>query len=95
MIGGAGHDWVATRAIWNQHTYHVTNVRADGSIPANEPHHWLMPGLNAFRTNAFAPGDPDRVTSFTYRASDGDLESNDATVRITLRQPNSPPVFEP
>ena len=95
VIGGAGHDWVATRAIWNQHTYHVTNVRADGSIPPTEPQHWLVPGLNAFRTNAFAPGDPDRVTSFTYRASDGDLESNDAVVRITLRQPNSAPVIEP
>lgn len=95
VIGGAGNDWVATRAIWNQHAYHVTNVRADGSIPSTEPQHWLTPGLNAFRTNAFAPGDPDRVTSFTYRASDGDLESNDATVRITLRQPNTAPVFEP
>lgn len=95
VIGGANNDWVATRAIWNQHSYHVTNVRADGSIPPVEPHHWLVPGLNAFRTNAFAPGDPDRVTSFTYRASDGDLESNDAVVRITLRQPNSPPAIEP
>lgn len=94
VIGGAGHDWVATRALWNQHAYHVTNVGADGSIPATESHHWLIPGLNAFRTNAFAPGDPDRVTSFTYRAHDGDLESNEAVVRITLRQPNSPPVFE-
>lgn len=95
VIGGAGNDWVATRAIWNQHAYHVTNVNADGTVPAIELQHWLVPGLNAFRTNAFAPGDPDRTTSFTYRVGDGELESSDAVVRITLRQPNSPPVFQP
>jgi len=93
VIGGANNDWVATRAIWNQHAYRVTNVRADGTIPATEPQHWLVPGLNAFRTNGFMPGDPDRATSFTYRASDGSLESNDTVVRITLRQPNSPPAI--
>lgn len=93
VIGGGDHNWIPTRAIWNQHTYHITNVNADGSIPRTEPQHWLVPGLNVFRTNGFAPGDPDRTTSFTYRASDGDLESSDAVVRITLRQPNSPPVI--
>jgi hypothetical protein len=91
VIGGADGNWMPTRAIWNQHAYHVTNVRADGTIPATETHHWLVPGLNMFRQNAFGPGDPDRATSFTYRASDGSLPSGDAVVRITLRQPNSPP----
>lgn len=94
VIGGADGNWIPTRAIWNQHAYHVTNVRADGTIPATEPHHWLVPGLNMFRQNAFAPGDPDRATSFTYRVSDGSLPSNDAVVHITLRQPNSPPVIQ-
>ncbi len=41
--------WVATRRIWNQHTYHVTNVREDGSIPQFEPRSWE--GLNTFRAN--------------------------------------------
>jgi hypothetical protein len=94
VIGGADQNWIPTRAIWNQHAYHVTNVRADGTIPATETHHWLVPGLNAFRQNAFAPGDPDRTTSFSYRVGDGDLESNHAVVQITLRQPNSPPEIQ-
>jgi hypothetical protein len=94
VIGAAQDNWVPTRAIWNQHTYHVTNITADGRVPAVEPHHWLLPGLNAFRENAFAPGDPDRFTSFTYRVSDGTLESNDAVVRIKLRQPNSAPSIQ-
>jgi hypothetical protein len=42
--------WIQARRIWNQHTYHVTNVREDGTIPQIEPHHWEL--LNTFRTNA-------------------------------------------
>ncbi|HEY4058935.1 MAG TPA: VCBS repeat-containing protein [Kofleriaceae bacterium] len=42
--------WVATRRIWNQHTYHVTNVREDGTIPAHEEPSWAH--LNSFRVNA-------------------------------------------
>ena len=42
--------WVGARRIWNQHTYHVTNVREDGTIPQMEKPHWL--DLNTFRTQA-------------------------------------------
>ncbi len=46
--------WIQARRIWNQHTYHVTNVREDGTIPAAEPRHWEQ--LNTFRTNAQIEG---------------------------------------
>jgi hypothetical protein len=46
--------WIQARRIWNQHTYHVTNVREDGTIPQVEPHHWER--LNTFRTNAQIEG---------------------------------------
>jgi hypothetical protein len=42
--------WIQARRIWNQHTYHVTNVREDGTIPAVEPKSWQL--LNTYRTNA-------------------------------------------
>jgi hypothetical protein len=42
--------WIQARRIWNQHTYHVTNVREDSTIPQFEPHSWEH--LNTFRTNA-------------------------------------------
>ena len=42
--------WIAARRIWNQHTYHVTNVREDGTIPQFEKKSWER--LNTFRTNA-------------------------------------------
>jgi hypothetical protein len=46
--------WIPARRIWNQHTYHVTNVREDSTIPAIEPHHWEL--LNTFRTQAQSEG---------------------------------------
>jgi hypothetical protein len=46
--------WIPARRIWNQHTYHVTNVREDGTIPQFEPRHWQQ--LNTFRTNAQVEG---------------------------------------
>ncbi len=42
--------WIPARRIWNQHTYHVTNVREDGTIPQNEAPHWKS--LNTYRTQA-------------------------------------------
>ncbi|MEM6989059.1 MAG: VCBS repeat-containing protein [Myxococcota bacterium] len=46
--------WIQARRIWNQHTYHVTNVREDGTIPVFEAPHWES--LNTFRTNAQIQG---------------------------------------
>ncbi len=46
--------WIQARRIWNQHTYHVTNVNEDGTIPDFEPPHWKL--LNTFRTNAQIEG---------------------------------------
>jgi hypothetical protein len=43
--------WVATRRIWNQHTYHVTNINEDASVPRREVPNWTIPYLNNFRQN--------------------------------------------
>ncbi|MBQ9242724.1 MAG: hypothetical protein IJ165_05795 [Proteobacteria bacterium] len=43
--------WVRTRKIWNQHTYHVTNINEDGSVPVKEPANWLNKRLNNYRAN--------------------------------------------
>ncbi|MFZ5889588.1 MAG: FG-GAP-like repeat-containing protein [Myxococcota bacterium] len=32
--------WVAARRVWNQHSYHVTNVTEGGQIPLHEPEHF-------------------------------------------------------
>jgi hypothetical protein len=53
VFGDPEDAWVPTRRIWNQHTYHITNVAADGSIPVVELNNWDQPGLNNFRLNEF------------------------------------------
>ena len=58
----SANSWVGTRALWNEHTYHVTNVCDDrdtacmpaasyGAIPAHERTNWTVPWLNNFRQN--------------------------------------------
>lgn len=32
--------WGSSRPLWNQHTYHITNVNDDLSIPEQEPNSW-------------------------------------------------------
>lgn len=49
--------WIQARRIWNQHAYHVTNVREDSVIPKNPKKSWL--GLNTFRTNSQIEGGGD------------------------------------
>jgi hypothetical protein len=88
------NQWTRTRRIWNQHSYHVTNVDEDGRIPLVETPHWLVPGLNNFRLNAFVPGESgDAADSFTYQLFDGALLSNVATVRLAIRPRNAAPRF--
>lgn len=60
-------NWVPTRAIWNQHSYHVTNVcdgtdsvcssseNVAGRVPRREQKSWAFPSeapLNRYRVNA-------------------------------------------
>jgi VCBS repeat protein len=50
VYGDAKGRWVPTRRIWNQHAYHVTNVREDGTIPKVMKKSWLR--NNTFRANS-------------------------------------------
>jgi hypothetical protein len=43
--------WVGSRPIWNEHTYHLTNVDDFGGIPKHEPNSWGPGTLNSFREN--------------------------------------------
>jgi len=49
VYGDRMDNWVATRPIWNQHTYHGTNVNDDGTIPGRESRWWE--DENSFRRN--------------------------------------------
>ena len=51
VLGDTKGNWVRTRRIWNQHTYHVTNIDEDGRVPKVEDRNWANPNLNNFRQN--------------------------------------------
>ncbi|MCK5689184.1 VCBS repeat-containing protein, partial [Myxococcota bacterium] len=42
-------NWVGTRRVWNQHTYHITNISESGVVPAFEGKGWL--DHNIYRSN--------------------------------------------
>ncbi len=70
VIQSKSKSWVRTRRVWNQHTYHITNVDEDGSIPTKEATNWTVPGLNNFRQNK-QPG--------------AELAAPDATITVRAR----------
>jgi hypothetical protein len=57
VFEAANGSWAPTRRIWNQHTYHVTNVDEDGAIPRHEKASYRDP--NTFRANAGPPVEPN------------------------------------
>ena len=56
VFGDALDNWVATRKIWNQHAYHVTNVNENGTIPLEAKQNWKLDWLNNFRQNGQGEG---------------------------------------
>jgi hypothetical protein len=66
IFGDANGNWVRTRRVWNQHSYHVTNVAEDGTIPTMELPNHLQTRLNNFRQNVQPLGEfaaPDLVVT--------------------------------
>ncbi|MCL4820131.1 MAG: VCBS repeat-containing protein [Vicinamibacteria bacterium] len=50
----AADQWVPTRRLWNQHSYHVTNIGDDGRVPRREQPSWLT--YNSYRQNHLIEG---------------------------------------
>jgi hypothetical protein len=87
VFGDPGDTWVQTRRIWNQHTYHVTNINANGTIPTNEQNNWQVPGLNHFRLNEFGQFESVQCDI----DNDRDVDSNDINAIFAARnQPAGP-----
>ena len=58
--GDALDNWVSTRPVWNQHSYHITNVFIDGTIPVQENNSWQFPmgaPYNSYRRNVQGASD--------------------------------------
>ena len=81
LFRDAANSWVGTRPLWNQHTYHVSNVcdendtacmpaQPHGAIPTRERKNWTLSWLNNFRQNV---------------QEEGIFDAPDATVELTVR----------
>ncbi len=55
-LGDTFDQWVQTRRVWTQHTYHVTNSDSTGHVPGIETDNWLQPTLNNYRQNVQGEG---------------------------------------
>lgn len=55
-FGHPDNQWVRTRRIWNEHSYHVTNINEDGTLPLREEPNHSNPRLNNFRQNVQPDG---------------------------------------
>ena len=56
--GDAADGWAPARSIWNQHTYHLSNVTEAGAIPVHPAPSWVPfagPDYNSFRAQS-SPG---------------------------------------
>lgn len=76
--------WVNTRRIWNQHSYHITNINDDGTVPQVEQNSWQV--HNTYRLNT-QPGvsstaAPDLTASYLRLQDRGGLDSSTFTVRV-------------
>lgn len=56
VYGDRDDRWVGTRRVWNQHTYHVTNISVAGAVPTSERNNWEDPTLNNYRQNVQGEG---------------------------------------
>lgn len=92
--GDAADRWVSARRIYNQHTYHVTNVLESGGIPISEPPSWLpLNGrlYNSYRSqprSGVGIASPNLVVERVQLSSPdgacGELAADDLTITVRV-----------
>lgn len=86
----AAPGWPATRSVWNQHAYAITNITDELQVPAVQAAAWATPELrphNMFRGQSAEDGQPDlSVGSVDASQLSGDWQrlEIDGEVRVTL-----------
>ena len=84
VYGDSADSWVTTRKIWNQHTYHITNINDNSTIPAIEGNNWET--FNNYRQNVQTEGSvfaaPDLTASFLQLDTTDCPDGEDIKARI-------------
>jgi hypothetical protein len=91
--GDPSDQWVAARRIWNQHSYHVTNVTEGGSIPLHEPESWKPLNGRLYNTYRSQPRNynvaPDlALTAIQISSPDAACGSLSETIQIVVEVRN-------
>ncbi|MFZ5875050.1 MAG: CARDB domain-containing protein [Nitrospirota bacterium] len=86
VYGSGASPWVNARWIWNQPSYHVTNVHDDGTIPQYEAPSWLTHNTYRVQTPVGNPVNPYLAPNLT--ASYLRAVQTSAGVSVTVRLGN-------
>lgn len=78
--------WAASRPVWNQHAYSVTNVDDRGQIPASAQvaSNWKDPALNNFRQNVQGNLEALGVPDLTVGVAQISCSGSTATVQVPV-----------
>lgn len=78
--------WLASRPIWNQHAYSITNVNDNATIPkaSDVKRNWEQKGLNNFRQNTQGSLSSIALADLTAQISDLSALCNDSSGVIPL-----------
>jgi hypothetical protein len=93
--GDSEDNWVRTRRVWNQHSYSVTNIDEDGSIPAHPEANWRNGRLNNFRQNTQPGGVFDAPDLAVESISLGGACTGADTANVTVTVANRGALGEP
>jgi len=84
VIGDADNSWMPARPVWNQHSYAITEINDDGSIPASPSSNWLT--YNSFRSGDLAAASGGAMTDATAQFVEACNEECDAgMLRVVFR----------
>lgn len=72
VFGDDNDNWVSTRRIWNQHTYHINNIEEDGSVPTAEVASWT--DHNTYRLNKQTAVNPEAAPDLIVEDIEAQLD---------------------
>jgi len=74
--------WMPSRPLWTQHSYHITEINDDLSVPSIEPASWL--GYNNYRKNVQGAGMAAPATDYTGGGGEATRLRDDCASEVAL-----------
>ena len=79
--------WRAARCIWNQHTYHITNINDDATVPVVETNNWEV--FNNYRAQSPHSFGGVDMTTVDIKPTSQDVCPGPFTVDVTVNPTES------